>query len=97
MVNTDDYLDSIWYAVFQHQMNSRPFPMDEDQTEFTFHQRVEEKPDVIELVEGADGVWEAPPPPESPEARAARMQAHYRYGLLMHPPTTSLSVLNISI
>lgn len=95
-MNTDDYLDSIWYAVFQHQMNSRPFPMDEDQTEFTFHRRVEEKADVIELVEGADGVWEAPPPPESDEARARRMRMIYEYGLLVLPRATNLSVLNVT-
>lgn len=47
--------------------------------------------EVIELVEGPDGVWAVPPAPETFEERVARMQAAYRAGL----HANAFSVINL--
>jgi hypothetical protein len=86
----DDFIDALWYAAFREQMRSGRAAVDEEYVEFKIHNPIQEKPGMIEMVQGADGVWRES---ESEEARTARLRTYYEMGMLVHPRPTLANII----
>lgn len=93
----DDWIDSLWYATMREKLGGgyryswMPEPEKPDETEIRFTDPDRKHPDVIELVEGTDGVWR-----DALDEEHREQMRRLLYSMLMNPTLAMNTVIQVN-